>query len=151
MAINKIDHIGIAVKDINSALKFYGEALGLENIGFEVVESQGVRVAFLPVGESRFELLEPLNEDSPVAKFIAKRGEGIHHICLDVENVNETLDDMKGRGLQLIDQQPRPGAHHKEIAFVHPKASGGVLIELSQDAPGFHDGMPLISGEKAIH
>ncbi len=140
MGIKKIDHIGIAVKDIQSVLGFYAEALGLENLGYEVVEDQGVRVAFLPVGESRFELLEPLNEDSPVAKFIAKRGEGIHHICLDVDNVGETLGEMKERGLQVIDQQPRPGAHHKEIAFVHPKASSGVLIELSQDAPGYRDG-----------
>ena len=77
---------------------------------------------------------------APIAKAIAKRGEGIHHICLDVENVSETLEEMKERGLQLIDQQPRPGAHHKEIAFVHPKASNGVLIELSQDAPGYRDG-----------
>ncbi len=134
MGIKKIDHIGIAVKDIASVLSFYSEALGLENLGFEVVEDQGVRVAFLPVGESRFELLEPLNEDSPVAKFIAKRGEGIHHICLDVDDVSETLGEMKERGMQLIDQAPRPGAHHKDIAFVHPKASSGVLIELSQDA-----------------
>lgn len=140
MAIKKIDHIGIAVKDINSVLGFYAEALGLENLGYEVVEDQGVRVAFLPVGESRIELLEPLDENSPIAKAIAKRGEGIHHICLDVENVSETLEEMKERGLQLIDQQPRPGAHHKEIAFVHPKASNGVLIELSQDAPGYRDG-----------
>ncbi len=135
MGIKKIDHIGIAVKDINSVLEFYSEALGLENLGFEIVEDQGVRVAFLPVGESRFELLEPLNEESPLAKSIAKRGEGIHHICLDVDNVKETLAEMKARGLQLIDQEPRRGAHHKEIAFVHPKASNGVLIELSQDAP----------------
>jgi methylmalonyl-CoA epimerase len=133
MGIKKIDHIGIAVKDISSVLGFYADALGLENLGYEVVEKDGVRVAFLPVGESRFELLEPLNEESPVAKFIAKRGEGIHHICLDVDSVSETLDEMKQRGLQLIDQQPRPGAHHKQVAFVHPKASSGVLIELSQD------------------
>ena len=135
MGIKKIDHIGIAVKDIGAVLGFYQEALGLENLGFEVVEEQGVRVAFLPVGESRFELLEPLDENSPVAKFIAKRGEGIHHICLDVDSVSETLGEMKERGLQLIDQEPRLGAHHKQIAFVHPKASNGVLIELSQDAP----------------
>jgi len=143
MGIKKIDHIGIAVKDINSVLGFYAEALGLENLGYEVVEDQGVRVAFLPVGESRLELLEPLDDNSPVAKFIAKRGEGIHHICLDVEDVSETLGEMKQRGLQLIDQSPRPGAHHKEVAFVHPKASSGVLIELSQDAPGYKDGHKL--------
>jgi len=133
MAVKKIDHIGIAVKDIASALAFYQEALGLENTGFEVVEQQGVRVAFLPVGESRLELLEPLNADSPIAKFIGKRGEGIHHICLDVDDVSETLGEMKERGLQLIDQEPRPGADAKMVAFVHPKASNGVLIELSQD------------------
>ncbi len=134
MAVKKIDHIGIAVKDIQAVLGFYSEALGLENLGFEVVEDQGVRVAFLPVGESRLELLEPLNDESPVAKFIAKRGEGIHHICLDVDSVSESLEEMKERGLQVIDHAPRPGAHHKMIAFVHPKASSGVLIELSQDA-----------------
>ena len=134
MAIKKIDHIGIAVRDIEAVLGFYSEALGLENLGFEVVEEQGVRVAFLPVGESRFELLEPTNQDSPVAKFIARRGEGIHHICLDVDNVRESLEEMKQRGLQLIDAEPRRGAHNKQIAFVHPKASSGVLIELSQDA-----------------
>jgi methylmalonyl-CoA/ethylmalonyl-CoA epimerase len=133
MGVKKIDHIGIAVRDIQSVLAFYQEALGLENLGFEVVEDQGVRVAFLPVGESRFELLEPLNDDSPVAKFIARRGEGIHHICLDVDSVAESLEEMKQRGLQLIDNEPRLGAHHKQIAFVHPKASNGVMIELSQD------------------
>jgi methylmalonyl-CoA/ethylmalonyl-CoA epimerase len=133
MGVKKIDHIGIAVRDIQSVLAFYQEALGLENLGFEVVEDQGVRVAFLPVGESRFELLEPLHDDSPVAKFIARRGEGIHHICLDVDSVAESLEEMKQRGLQLIDNEPRLGAHHKQIAFVHPKASNGVMIELSQD------------------
>ena len=134
MAIKKIDHIGIAVKNLEEVLSFYTEALGLENLGFEVVEDQGVRVAFLPVGESRFELLEPLDENSPIAKFIAKRGEGIHHICVDVDNVGETLNEMKERGLPLIDQTPRRGAHHKDIAFVHPKGSHGVLLELSQEA-----------------
>jgi methylmalonyl-CoA epimerase len=134
MAVKKIDHIGIAVKDLASVLAFYQDALGLETIGFEVVEEQGVRVAFLPVGESRFELLEPLNEESPIAKFISKRGEGIHHICLDVDSVSQTLGEMQERGLQLIDKEPRLGADNKLIAFVHPKASSGVLIELSQDS-----------------
>jgi methylmalonyl-CoA epimerase len=139
VSIKKIDHIGIAVKDISSVLGFYAEALGLENLGYEVVEEQGVRVAFLPVGETRLELLEPLNDESPIAKFIAKRGEGIHHICLDVDSVSETLTDMKERGIQLIDKEPRLGAHHKQVAFVHPKASSGVLLELSQDAPEHQD------------
>ncbi len=133
MGVKNIDHIGIAVRDIQSVLAFYQEALGLENLGFEVVEDQGVRVAFLPVGESRFELLEPLNDDSPVAKFIARRGEGIHHICLGVDSVAESLEEMKQRGLQLIDNEPRLGAHNKQIAFIHPKTSNGVMIELSQD------------------
>ena len=133
MAIKKLDHIGIAVKNIESVLGFYQDALGLENLGFEVVEEQGVRVAFLPVGETRLELLEPLNEESPIAKFIARKGEGIHHICLDVEDVSESLEELKQRGMQLIDNTPRKGAHHKEVAFVHPKASSGVLLELSQD------------------
>ncbi len=135
MAIKKIDHIGIAVKNIDDVIGFYSEALGLENLGSEVVEDQGVRVVFLTIGESRFELLEPTNADSPVAKFIARRGEGIHHLCLEVEDINETLREMKQRGLQLIDAEPRMGAHNKQIAFVHPKASSGVLIELSQDNP----------------
>ncbi|MEI6042820.1 MAG: methylmalonyl-CoA epimerase [Chloroflexota bacterium] len=135
MSIKKIDHIGIAVKNIDSVLGFYADALGLENMGYEIVEGQGVRVAFLPIGETRLELLEPLNEESPIAKFIAKRGEGIHHLCLDVDSVSETLTEMKERGLQLIDKEPRAGAHHKQVAFVHPKSSNGVLIELSQDAP----------------
>ncbi len=135
MGVKKIDHIGIAVKDIQSVLGFYQDALGLEPLDLEVVEDQGVRVVFLPVGESRLELLEPLNDDSPIAKFIARRGEGIHHICLDVDSVAESLEEMKQRGLQLIDNEPRLGAHHKQIAFVHPKASNGVMIELSQDAP----------------
>ena len=134
MTVKKIDHIGIAVKDLASVLAFYQDALGLENTGFEVVEEQGVRVAFLPVGESRVELLEPLNEESPIAKFISKRGEGIHHICLDVDSVSQTLGEMQERGLQLIDKEPRLGADDKLVAFVHPKASSGVLIELSQDA-----------------
>jgi methylmalonyl-CoA epimerase len=134
MTVKKIDHIGIAVKDLASVLAFYQDALGLENTGFEVVEEQGVRVAFLPVGESRVELLEPLNEESPIAKFISKRGEGIHHICLNVDSVSQTLGEMQERGLQLIDKEPRLGADDKLVAFVHPKASSGVLIELSQDA-----------------
>jgi methylmalonyl-CoA epimerase len=133
MAVRKIDHIGIAVKDIQSTLKFYEDALGLENIGFEVVEDQGVRVAFLTVGESRIELLEPINEESPVSKFIAKRGEGIHHICVEVEDVGNTLAELKEKGMQVIDEKPRRGAHHKDIAFVHPKASSGVLLELSME------------------
>lgn len=138
MSVKKIDHIGIAVKNIEAVLGFYSEALGLENLGVEIVEDQGVKVAFLSIGESRIELLESTRDDSPIAKFIARRGEGIHHISLEVENVSETLDELKKRNLPLIDTEPRPGADNKQIAFVHPKASSGVLIELSQDGEEFH-------------
>jgi methylmalonyl-CoA epimerase len=133
MSVKKIDHIGIAVKSIDDVLGFYKEALGLEPTGYEVVEDQGVRVAFLTVGESRFELLEPLDEASPVAKFIEKRGEGIHHIALDVTDVKETLSEMKEKGMKLIDEEPRKGAHNKQIAFIHPKTTNGILLEVCQD------------------
>jgi methylmalonyl-CoA/ethylmalonyl-CoA epimerase len=133
MTVKKIDHIGIAVRNIEEVLAFYKEALGLEHTGYEVVEDQGVRVAFLTVGESRLELLEPLDENSPVAKFIEKRGEGIHHIALDVTDVKETLADMQEKGMKLIDQAPRKGAHNKQIAFIHPKATNGILLEVCQD------------------
>jgi methylmalonyl-CoA/ethylmalonyl-CoA epimerase len=133
MTVKKIDHIGIAVKSIDEVIDFYKEALGLEHTGYEVVEDQGVRVAFLNVGESRFELLEPLDETSPVAKFIEKRGEGIHHIALDVTDVKETLAEMKDKGMKLIDEAPRKGAHNKQIAFIHPKTTNGILLEVCQD------------------
>ena len=133
MTVEKIDHIGIAVKSIEERLPYYRDALGLKYIGEEVVEGQNVRVAFLGIGESRIELLEPTSEDSPVAKFLEKRGEGIHHIAVRVENIEAALENHKGLGSRLIDSEPRVGAHSMRIAFVHPKATGGVLLELCQE------------------
>jgi methylmalonyl-CoA/ethylmalonyl-CoA epimerase len=128
----KISHIGIAVASIDEALPFYTEVLGLEFEGTEVVEEQKVKVAFLVIGESRIELLEPTAPDSPVAKFLEKNGPGIHHLAYQVEGLQERLASLKGQGVRLIDETPRTGAHHTRIAFLHPKASGGVLTELCE-------------------
>ncbi|MEW6731181.1 MAG: methylmalonyl-CoA epimerase [Acidobacteriota bacterium] len=128
----KIDHLGIAVKSLDEALKFYRDQLGLPLAGTEVVEDQGVEVAMLPIGESRIELLQAIYADSPVARFLEKRGPGIHHICIEVEDINAQLAMLKAAGAQLIDEQPRPGAGGHLIAFVHPKSTHGVLIELVQ-------------------
>ncbi|WP_022851279.1 methylmalonyl-CoA epimerase [Limisalsivibrio acetivorans] len=131
--LNKIDHIGVAVKSLEESTKFY-KMMGVEPYHFEEVESQKVKVAFIKVGDTNIELLEPTSDDSPVAKFIEKKGEGIHHICYDVASVPEALSTLKDEGLRLIDEEPKPGAHGKMVAFVHPKSVCGVLTELSQDA-----------------
>ena len=128
----KISHIGIAVESIDAALPFYRDVLGLEFEGVEVVAEQKVKVAFLVIGESRIELLEPTAPDSPVAKFLEKSGPGIHHLAFQVEGLEERLAGLKGQGVRLIDESPRLGAHHTRIAFLHPKASGGVLTELCE-------------------
>ncbi len=132
MNVERIDHVGIAVKSIESRLPYYQDALGLNYVGEEVVEEQKVRVAFLKIGESRLELLEPTSEDSTVAKFLQKRGEGIHHIAVHVKDIYSALEEHKRLGSRLIDEDPRVGAHNMLIAFVHPKSTGGVLIELCQ-------------------
>jgi methylmalonyl-CoA/ethylmalonyl-CoA epimerase len=126
----KIDHIGIATPKIDDALAFWRDALGLEMVHAEEVAEQGVRVAMLPVGEPRVELLEPTHAGSPVAKFIEKRGAGIHHVAVRVEDIRATLARLKSNGARLIDEEPRAGAGNCLIAFVHPSASGGVLLEL---------------------
>lgn len=128
----KINHLGIATKGIEEALKFWDDALGLENVHTEVVEDQKVRVAMLPIGESRVELLEPTSEDSPISKFLEKRGGGIHHIAVEVEDIIASLARLKEKGMRLIDESPRIGAEGCLVAFVHPAASGGVLLELVQ-------------------
>jgi len=128
----KISHIGIAVTSIDEALPFYTDVLGLEFEGTEVVAEQKVRVAFLVIGESRIELLEPTAADSPVAKFLEKNGPGIHHLAYQVDGLEGRLARLKGQGVRLIDESPRLGAHHSRIAFLHPKASGGVLTELCE-------------------
>ncbi|ADC65975.1 methylmalonyl-CoA epimerase [Ferroglobus placidus DSM 10642] len=126
--IKKIDHIGVAVKNLEEAIELY-KKLGFEVKGIEEVKDQKVRVAMLPVGESKIELIEATSEDSAVAKFIEKRGEGIHHIAINVENIEKALENAKNNGLQLIDEKPRIGAGGKKIAFVHPKSTKGVLLE----------------------
>ncbi len=130
--LEKIDHIGIAVKDLGQALKFYRDILGVELAGTEEVAEQKVRVAFLPVGESKIELLESTDPEGLVAKFIAARGEGIQHIAFRVRDIEEKLRQLKELGVKLIDEQPRYGAGGARIAFIHPKAAGGVLVELCQ-------------------
>jgi methylmalonyl-CoA/ethylmalonyl-CoA epimerase len=127
----RLDHIGIAVSSIDQALGVY-EALGLKESGRELVESQAVRTAFLPLGETRLELLEPAGPDSPVAKFLAKRGPGIHHVCFAVHDLERALADLKRRGFRLVNENPVPGAAGKRVAFLHPSAGQGVLIELSE-------------------
>ena len=129
----KINHLGIATKGIDEALKFWQDALGLENVHTETVEDQKVRVAMLPIGETRIELLEATSDDSPIAKFVEKRGGGIHHIAVEVENIEESLAKLKAKGARLIDEQPRVGAEGCLIAFVHPSSTNGVLLELIQE------------------
>jgi len=128
----KIDHLGIATKSIDEALKFWGNALGLENIHTETVEDQKVRIAMLPIGESRIELLEPTSDASPISKFLEKRGGGIHHIAVEVDDIVAALERLKNRGMRLIDEMPRTGAEGCLVAFVHPASTGGVLLELVQ-------------------
>ncbi|MGI6227058.1 MAG: methylmalonyl-CoA epimerase [Peptococcales bacterium] len=132
MNVLKVDHIGIAVKNLDESLKFYTEILGLNCQGIEVVEEQKVKVAFLPCGDSELELLESTDPNGPVAKFIEKNGEGIQHIALRVENIESALDYLKEKGMRLIDEKPRYGAGGARIAFLHPKATKGILLELSE-------------------
>ena len=134
----KINHLGIATKGIDEALGFWSDALGLENVHTEIVEDQKVRVVMLPIGESRIELLEAAGEETPVGKFLAKRGPGIHHLCVEVDDINAKLSELKARGARLIDERPRIGAGGALVAFVHPSSTGGVLIELTQRGSGSH-------------
>src|SRR5690242_16287700 len=132
----KIQHLGVAVASIDDALGFWRDGLGLELKEIEVVEDQGVRVAMLPLGESRIELLEATGAETPVGKFIAKRGAGMHHLCVEVDDINVKLAELKARGVRLIDEEPRTGAGGALVAFVHPASTGGVLIELTQRGTG---------------
>jgi len=131
--MKKINHIGIAVKSLKEAEKFYKDFLKLEFVGKEEVKDQKVRVSMFKTGESRIELLEPTSDNSPIAKFIDKKGVGIHHIAIAVDDINETLKTLKANGIRLIDEKPRKGAGGHLIAFIHPKSTGGVLIELVQE------------------
>lgn len=130
--IRKLDHIGIAVRDLQEAVRAYTGGLGLPCAHEEVVEDQQVRTAFLPVGDTHLELLESLSPDGPIGRFLEKRGEGIHHLCFEVADIRAAMAACEKAGLTLIDKEPRAGAHGKWVAFVHPKSTHGVLIELSQ-------------------
>lgn len=128
----RVDHIGIAVKNLDETIKFYSDVLGLEVQGTEVVEEQKVKVAFLPIGDTEVELLESTTDDGPIARFIEKNGEGMQHIAFAVENIEEAIAEMKEKGMRMIDETPRYGAGGAKIAFVHPKSSNRVLVELTQ-------------------
>ena len=130
--ILKVNHIGIATDATSAAQDFFTSDLGLPDGGSEWVPQDQVRVRFLPVGESRLELLQPVGDEGPVQKFLQARGPGVHHLCLEVDDLSGMLDHLKQRGVRLIDDQPRPGAHGSLVAFLHPKSTSGVLIELVQ-------------------
>jgi methylmalonyl-CoA/ethylmalonyl-CoA epimerase len=130
--INKVDHIGIAVKNLKETLRFYEEILGIKCINTEIVEEQKVKVAFLPIGDTEIELLESIDKDGPIAKFIEKKGEGIQHIAYRVNDIDEAIEELKNKGIRLIDEKPRYGAGGAKIAFLHPKSTFGVLIELCE-------------------
>jgi methylmalonyl-CoA/ethylmalonyl-CoA epimerase len=132
MKILKIDHLGIAVNSIDEGKSFWSEVLGLSFEGTETVAEQKVTTAFLPVGESEVELLESTSADGPVAKFIEKRGQGFQHVAFRVENIDEALTELKAKGIRLIDETPRRGAGGARIAFLHPQATKGVLVELCE-------------------
>ncbi|MBP2831287.1 methylmalonyl-CoA epimerase [Aquimarina sp. U1-2] len=132
-AFNKIEHLGIAVKDINMANKLYEKLLGVAPYKQETVESEAVITSFFKVGESKIELLSSTREDGPIGKFIAKKGEGIHHIAFDVDDIEKELDRLENEGFQIITKTPKSGADNKLVAFLHPKSTNGVLIELCQD------------------
>lgn len=131
--MNKIEHIGIAVRDLDSANRIFYDVLNSKSYKVEAVESEGVKTSFFKVGPNKIELLQATNPDSPIAKFIEKKGEGIHHIAFAVDNLEEEINRLTGKGYRLINQTPKKGADNKLVAFLHPKSSNGVLIELCQD------------------
>ena len=127
-----IDHVGIAVKNVSHAQRFYNELMGLGIGGTEIIDEQKVRVLFIPITDSELEILESTQPDGPIAKFIENRGEGIHHVAFRVENIEEALAELKRKGVQLIDKQARLGAGGAKIAFIHPKETNGVLVEICE-------------------
>jgi len=128
--IKKIDHIAMAVKDLDQAAKFYQNSLGLPLSGVEVVAEQKTKVGFFRIGESNIELVQPAEPGSPLDKFLDTRGPGIHHICLEVDDIESEIKSLLDKGVAMIDQKPRMGAHRSKVAFIHPKSSNGILIEL---------------------
>lgn len=130
--VKKLDHIAIAVHNVEEAARFYQDMLGLELRNIEVVKEQKTKVGFFSIGESNIELVEPADDDSPLVKFLETKGPGIHHLCFEVEDIEGEIKTLTEKGALLIDKNPRPGAHQTRVAFLHPKGTGGVLIELSQ-------------------
>ncbi len=133
MALDKIEHIGIAVKDLNESNKLFSQLFGEAAYKMEEVESEGVKTSFFKTGPNKIELLEASNENSPIAKFIAKKGEGVHHIAFAVEDIKAEMERLALEGFTLLNTEPKPGADGKLVAFLHPKTTNGVLIELCQD------------------
>ena len=130
--VKKIDHLGIAVKSLDESLPFYVDVLKLKLLGIEEVQSEGVKVAFLKIGESKIELLEPLHDESPIAKYIEKKGQGLHHVALGVDSIEDRIKEIKENGIKMIHDQPKQGAGGAKIAFMHPKSTGGTLYELCE-------------------
>ncbi len=133
MKTTHVEHIGIAVNNLEESVKFYEDVLGLQCYGIEEVKDQKVRTAFFRVGQTKVELLESTDPEGPIGKFIEKRGQGVHHLAFATENLESTLEDLEKKGIQLIDKEPRKGAEGLDIAFLHPKSTGGVLIELCEN------------------
>ena len=131
--VKKVSHIAIAVHDVDEAARFYADKLGLKLVGREDVAGSKVTVGFIPVGETRIELVQPAAPDSPITKFLETRGPGLQHICFEVDDVVAELRRLDAAGVRLIDKAPHPGAHGTMVGFVHPSATGGVLVELSQE------------------
>ena len=130
--LKKLNHIAVAVNNVEEAAKFYETILGLKLSGVEVVTAQKTKAGFFKIGESNIELVQPAEPDSPLVKFLETKGQGIHHICFEVEDVEAEVKSYLDKGAIMVDQKPRPGAHHTKVAFVHPKSSSGVLIELCE-------------------
>jgi methylmalonyl-CoA/ethylmalonyl-CoA epimerase len=133
MKLTHIEHIGIAVKDLNESIRYYEDVLGLTCYAVEEVKDQKVKTAFFMLGQTKIELLESTDSEGPIGKFIDKKGEGIHHLAFAVEGIQNALDELKEKGVQLIDNQPRKGAEGLDIAFLHPKSTRGILTELCEN------------------
>ena len=144
--IKKINHIAIAVSNLEEAARFYQTVMGLTLSGIEVVTAQKTKVGFFKIGESNIELVQPAEPDSPLVKFLETKGQGIHHICLEVDDIEAEVKTFLEKGATMVDQKPRPGAHNTRVAFVHPKSSGGVLIELCEFPKNVSTATPSAEG-----
>jgi methylmalonyl-CoA/ethylmalonyl-CoA epimerase len=136
--LSRIDHIGVVVEDLDDAIALYADRLAMPEVHRETVESQGVEAVLLDVGDGHVELLKPLGPDTPVGKFLERKGPGLHHVAYAVEDIDATLESLKGAGVQLIDAEPRTGIRNSRIAFLHPRSTGGVLTEIVEPAEGEH-------------